>query len=154
MVNIAEVSRLKALFEILVVVAVFLGIKKIGAMAAAKETERVRSKLPNVDKVIVDYRKVTDYALNPNHFPGGSEKAQAFANDLGYNQHNAGQLVEQIQSKLQSSKAVYAKLDQYGQRITMKISITGPNGDTVVVHTVWILKTGTDIPVLITLFAK
>ena len=54
----------------------------------------------------------------------------------------------QIYEKLPSSEAVLGKLDEYGQRYTVDIPITGPNSSTVNVRTGWIIKTGSDIPEL------
>ena len=65
--------------------------------------------LPNVEKVIVDSRKVTDYALNPNNLSGGADKARVFESAPGYNQSNSGQLIEQIQSKLPNCEAILGK---------------------------------------------
>jgi hypothetical protein len=73
---------------------------------------------------------------------------------LGYNQSNAGQLIEQIQTKIPSSEAVLGNLDQYGQRFTVDILITGPNGNTAIVRTGWILEPGVDTPRMTTLFVK
>lgn len=46
------------------------------------------------------------------------------------------------------------KLDQYGQRYTVDIPIMGPNGNTANVRTGWIIKTGSDVPELTTIFVK
>jgi len=109
--------------------------------------------LPGVEKATVDSRKVTDYALNSNH-PVGGNKAKVFESALGYNPSNAQELIKQLQSKLPSSEAVLGKLDQYGQRYTVDIPITGPNGKTAIVRTGWILEVGTDVPKMTTLFVK
>lgn len=60
----------------------------------------------------------------------------------------------QIYEKLPSSEAVLGKLDEYGQRYTVDILITGSNGSTANVRTGWIIKTGSDIPELTTIFVK
>ena len=112
------------------------------------------NRLPNVDKVIVDSRKVTDYALNPKNLSGGADKARVFESALGYNQSNANQLIAQIQGNLSNSEAVLGVLDQYGQRFTVDILITGPNGNTAIVRTGWISELGSDIPRMTTLFVK
>lgn len=62
--------------------------------------------------------------------------------------------MRQIYDKLQSNKAVLGKLDQYGQRYTVDIPITGPNGNTVNVRTGWIIKTDSNVPELTTIFVK
>ena len=103
--------------------------------------DNVGSKLPNVDKVTVDSRKVIDYALNPNSISGGADKSKVFEHVLGYNKTNAEQLMNQIQRKLSSCDAVLGKLDQYGQRFTVDIPITGPNGNKAIVRTGCLLYT-------------
>ncbi|MCL2831518.1 MAG: hypothetical protein FWD77_12410, partial [Betaproteobacteria bacterium] len=125
-----------------------------GVTEGAAIAEGVGSKLPNVEKVVVDSRKIIDYALNPNNLSGGADKAKVFDSALGYNQSNAGQLIEQIQTKLPSSEAIIGKLDQYGQRFTVDIPITGPNGNTAIVRTGWILEPGSNVPRMTTLFVK
>lgn len=50
------------------------------------------------------------------------------------------------------SEAVMGKLDQYGQRYTVDMLITGVNGNTVTVRTGWINKTECEIPSLTTLY--
>jgi hypothetical protein len=116
--------------------------------------DSARSKtLPNVDKVKVDSNKVTNYALDPNH-PVGRNKAKVFESSLGYKQSNANQLMEQVQSKLPNSEAVLGVADQYGQRFTVDIPITGVNGNEAVVRTGWILEPGSEIPRMTTIFVK
>ena len=109
--------------------------------------------VPNVEYAIINPTKLTEYALNPNH-PVGKNKAKVFESALGYNQSNADALMRQIYAKLPSGKTVLGKLDEYGQRYTVDIPITGPNGNTVNVRTGWIIKTGSDIPELATIYVK
>ena len=109
--------------------------------------------VPNVEYAIINPTKLTEYALNPNH-PVGKNKAKVFESALGYNQSNVDALMRQIYAKLPSGKTVLGKLDEYGQRYTVDIPITGPNGNTVNVRTGWIIKTGSDIPELATIYVK
>jgi hypothetical protein len=115
---------------------------------------KVLPHLPYVEKVTVDSRKVIDYALNPQNLSGGADKARVFNSALGYNQENAGQLISQLQSKLSSSRAITGKLDQFGQRYTVDLSVTGANGNTAIVRTGWIIDTGTEVPRMTTLYVK
>ena len=110
--------------------------------------------LPNVEKVTVDTRKVTEYALNPKNTSGGANKARVFESALGYNQSNSNQLMQQIQSKLPTSNAILGTADKYGQRFTVDIPITGPNGKTAIVRTGWILEPDSDVPRMTTVFVK
>ncbi|HHZ19814.1 MAG TPA: hypothetical protein GX391_04765 [Firmicutes bacterium] len=101
----------------------------------------------------MDSRKLTEYALNPDH-PIGQNKAKVFKSALGYNKSNANLLIKQIYDKLPQSEAIVGKLDQYGQRYTMDMLITGVNGNTAIVRTGWIIKPGSDTPELTTLYVK
>ena len=109
--------------------------------------------IPNVKSATINPRKLTEYALNPHH-PVGGNKAKVFESALGYNQSNADALMRQIYEKLPSCESILGKVDQYGQRYTVDIPITGPNGNTVNVRTGWITKTGSDIPELTTIYVK
>jgi hypothetical protein len=117
-------------------------------------TEGAGELLPNVKKVTVDTRKVTEYALNPNNTSGGANKAQVFESALGYNQSNSSHIMQQIQSKLPTSNAILGTADKYGQRFTVDIPITGPNGKTAIVRTGWILEPGSGVPRMTTIFVK
>ena len=116
-------------------------------------SKSIDNAIPNVESATINPKKLTEYALNPNH-PVGGNKAKVFESALGYNQSNADDLMRQIYEKLPSSEAVVGKLDQYGQRYTVDIPIMGPNGNTVNVRTGWITKTGSDIPELTTIYVK
>jgi len=91
--------------------------------------------------------------LNPE-YPVGGNKAKVFDSALGYNQSNADGLMNQIYEKLPQTESVLGKVDNYGQRYTVDIPITGPNGNTATVRTGWILKPGSTKPELTTLFVK
>ena len=122
--------------------------------AEVMERGRVSSKaIPNVKNAIINPKKLTEYALNPNH-PVGGNKAKVFESVLGYNQSNADDLMQQIYAQLPNSEAVLGKLDEYGQRYTVDMLITGPNGKTATVRTGWIIKEGSDIPELTTLWVN
>ena len=130
--------------------AVGKGSKKAAGKGGSKAIDNA---IPNVQIATINPKKLTEYALDPNH-PVGGNKAKVFESALGYNQSNADDLMRQIYEKLPSSEAVLGKLDEYGQRYTVDIPITGPNGNTVNVRTGWIIKTGSDIPELTTIYVK
>lgn len=131
-----------------------IGIQSLDDIA--KEISEGVSKadlLPNVEKATIDPKKLTEYALNPEH-PVGGNKAKVFQSALGYNQSNADDLLRQIQKQLPNSKAILGKADQYGQRYTIDMSILGPNGKKATVRTGWIIKQGATNPELITLYVN
>lgn len=116
-------------------------------------SQAIENTLPNVENATINPKKLTEYALNPDH-PVGGNKAKVFESALGYNQSNADDLMRQIYEKLPNSDAVLGTLDEYGQRYTVDILISGPNGNIVNVRTGWIIKTGSDVPELTTLFVN
>jgi RHS repeat-associated protein len=117
------------------------------------ESPIAKNPLPNFNNAKIDPRKLTEYALNPTHHVGGS-KARVFESALGYNQSNAEALLKQVYEKLPQSEAVLGELNQYGQRYTVDMPITGPNGKTVTVRTGWIFKPGAVTPELTTIYVK
>ncbi len=127
---------------------------ELNAESARRENaDRAENIIPNVGNASIDSRKLTDYALNPEH-PVGGNKAKVFESALGYNKSNAEEFMQQIYEKLPGGRATLGKLDEFGQRYTVDISITGPNGNTVEVRTGWIIKKASDTPALTTIFVK
>lgn len=59
--------------------------------------------LPNFDKAEINPKKLTDYALNPDH-PVGANKARVFKSALGYDKNNAGELIERYIANCQNLK--------------------------------------------------
>ncbi|MCL2852871.1 MAG: hypothetical protein FWE20_07545 [Defluviitaleaceae bacterium] len=113
----------------------------------------VSNSLPNFERAHIDSNKLTGYALNPNH-PHGGDKARVFNNALGYNQSNSNQLIAQVKRNLPRNEAVAGIRDTHGQRFTVDMQITGPNGNTAIVRTGWILDQGSDIPRLVTIYVR
>ena len=59
-----------------------------------------------------------------------------------------------IQDGVRTNPAVLGKSDQFGQRFTVDMPITGPNGNTATVRTGWIIDPGSTTPRLTTLYVK
>ena len=110
-------------------------------------------RLINAEKAVIDSNKVTSYALNPAH-PVGGNKAKVFESALGYNQANAGGLIAKVQEGAQLYPAKLGAADKFGQRITIDMPITGPNGNTATVRTGWIYDSGSSTPRMTTLYVK
>lgn len=108
--------------------------------------------LSGANKAKIDPRKLTEYALNPNH-PDGGNKAKVFESALGFNKSNADDLLKQLQNGVMNNPAVAGKVDQYGSRFTVDIPVSGPSGSGIV-RTGWIYKTGSSTPEMTTLFVK
>ena len=129
--------------------------RQVDINAGETSTNLLKSEncIPNVEEAFINPDKLTKYALNPNH-PVGANKARVFESALGYNLSNSDDLMKQVFEKLPMCDAVPGTVDVYGARYTVDIPITGPNGNTANVRTGWIIKAGSSIPELTTLYVK
>ena len=92
--------------------------------------------LAGANRAFIDQRKLTEYALNPKH-PTGGNKARVFESALGFNQNNAAALLAQLRSGVMNNTPILGRVDQFGARYTVDISVVGPAGAGVV-RTGWI----------------
>ena len=112
----------------------------------------MRMKLADiVDRVIIDHRKLTDYALNPDS-PWGRHKAKVFKEVLGFSRENYIGLLTQIEEKALENEAIFHSEDRYGQRYTVDLLIYGPKGQKAMVRTGWLVTPDTREARLITLY--
>ncbi|WP_332461603.1 DUF6883 domain-containing protein [Pantoea stewartii] len=107
----------------------------------------------NADKAVIDPSKITSYALNPEH-PKGGDKARVFQSALGCNQSNAADLIAKVQAGAKTSPVKMGSSDKFGQRMTIDMTITGPNGKTAIVRTGWIYDVGSTTPRLTTIYVN
>ena len=124
---------------------------KVPETPVAPNAAEVGARLVGANRAIIDPRKLTEYALNPNH-PVGGNKARVFER-LGFNQGNAGDLMQQLRTGVMENTPTPGKVDQFGARFTVDIPVVGPQGAGIV-RTGWIFKAGSKIPELTTLFVK
>ncbi len=107
-------------------------------------------RLPQGDRAIIDERKVVDYCLSEEH-DDGKHKARLFRQILGITLDNADTLLDQLREAAASGEATLGKLDRYGQRYVIDISLEGPLG-TATVRSAWIVRATEDVPRLITCY--
>jgi len=87
-----------------------------------------------VNRVIVDPRKLTDYALDPES-PWGHHKAKVFKESLGFTKENYADLLAQIEEKALEGEATFHSEDEFGRRYTVDLSIQGTEGQEAIVRT-------------------
>lgn len=94
--------------------------------------------LYNAAKAHIPEGKLVGYALNRNS-PRGKNKAAVFASALGLTQEHADILQEQILRGIRSGKyqAERHGTNEYGEGFKVILPITGTNGRTVDVVTIW-----------------
>jgi filamentous hemagglutinin len=108
--------------------------------------------LVGANRALIDSRKLSEYALNPNHSVG-KDKAKVFQSALGYNQSNYADLLQQIKRGLPENTPIPGAIDKFGTRFAVDIPVTGPGG-TAVVRTAWIYRPGSLVPELTSLYVK
>ena len=106
--------------------------------------------LPNYEKAIIDPSKLRDYLLSLNHSEGAS-KAIIFYG-LGYSELQWEVLENDIRNQLLSNEAVKSEISEHGQKYSVKGVLTGPNGNSRTMVSVWIIRNGEEYPRLVTIY--
>jgi hypothetical protein len=106
-----------------------------------------------VSRVTVDPRKVTEYALDPDH-PVGCHKARVFKQALGFTKDNCKALVEQIERAALTAEARLKHSDAHGRHYAVDVEITGPEGQRAVVCTSWLVASNSAVAWLTTLYVR
>ncbi|MCI0487388.1 MAG: hypothetical protein L0229_12410 [Blastocatellia bacterium] len=109
--------------------------------------------LPNYQNAVIPSDKLEKYALDPTS-PVGKNKAIVFKSALGFDQSNWQLLSQTIIDELPYNEATLGRDDEFGQRYTVIMPITGPNGNTAEVITGWIFRRGADYPSLTTAYIR
>jgi hypothetical protein len=104
--------------------------------------------VPNAERAILDIRKIAEYCLSPVH-PRGRHKARVFRDALDLNQDEAGWLQAALLDGLRQHEAIEYSNDVLGSRWRVDMPVSR-HGKTVVVRTVWIVRSGEQIPRFVT----
>jgi RHS repeat-associated protein len=112
--------------------------------------------MPNVDSAVIDSEgKFAQYSMNPDN-PNNDGKAVAFRN-LGYDvdsidgRHIGAQdVVSQLRQRLDNAPATFDRSTPYGDRLVVRVVITGPNGGQGTLVTFWQYDIGNTMPRLVT----
>ncbi len=78
-------------------------------------------------------------------------KSHLFQTLLGLNLENADLLLDALQHAAATGDAMTGTMDKYGQRYVIDFDFTGPSG-TAMIRSAWIIRTGEDVPRLVTCF--
>jgi hypothetical protein len=104
-----------------------------------------------VSRVVIDIRKLTDYALNPDN-PIGRHKALVFERSLGFTRNNYASLLQQLETQALDAEASLPHPDQHGQHYRVDLEVTGVAGQREIVRTGWLVAPGSDEARLVTLY--
>jgi hypothetical protein len=100
--------------------------------------------LPYAEQAILDIRKLEDYCLDAAH-PRGRHKARVFREALGIRRSDGTWLRALLLQAVREKDATALAADSFGQRWRVDVPITR-HERTLVVRTVWILRTGERVP--------
>jgi hypothetical protein len=104
------------------------------------------TRLPNGDRAIVDIR--VDYCLNPSH-PRGRHKARVFRQAAGLQRGDAAWLRDALLEAAPVGDTVTTATDPWGTHWRLDVTIRR-HRKSAVVRTIWIVRTGEDLPRLVT----
>jgi hypothetical protein len=101
---------------------------------------------------IIPAEKLRDYLLSPTH-PDGRGKAEYLAR-LGYSQGEWTRLEVDLRDQHLSREAKASRTSPFGQKYEILGPLTGPNGASAWVRTIWIILTGEKQARLVTLIPE
>lgn len=104
-----------------------------------------------VTQVIVNPRKLTHYALDPDS-PYGKHKAILFETVLGFTKDNYASLLAQLETKSLQTDVVYHSEDHFGKRYRVDVLVEGTQGQQATVRTGWVVPSQSDKAYLATLY--
>lgn len=108
--------------------------------------------IPNADRAIIDPVKLHGYLLSRSH-PVGRFKA-AFFHALGYSSENWRQLEADLRSQHLSRDAAREDRTPYGRKYLIRGTLVGPAGSSADLVSVWVLRTGEEIPRFVTAYPE
>jgi len=107
-------------------------------------------RLPNFEQAVIDQVKLQEYILSSSH-PLGRFKAALFRK-MGYTRDIWEQLAIDIRKQHLPLDVEKSEKTNYGEKYTIAGLITGPNGTTMLLKSVWIILKGESIPRFITIY--
>jgi hypothetical protein len=104
--------------------------------------------LPHGDRAILDVRKLEDYCLSPSH-PRGRHKARVFRQALGLQRSDAVWLRDALLEAAVGGFAEPVATDSWGTHWRLDVTVRRQRRSAVV-GTLWIVRTGGDMPRFVT----
>lgn len=106
--------------------------------------------IPNLEKAVVDIRKLRDYCLNPNH-DDGKHKARLFLSTLEMTADHAEELRQILLTVVKTHEARLGRKDEFGQRYTLDFTLEWQNRSATV-RSGWIVEHDSEVPRLTTCY--
>jgi hypothetical protein len=105
-------------------------------------------RLPHAGSAILDIRELAQYCLDPMH-ARGRHKARVFREALGVVTADADWLRRALLNSVLIADAVELDRDTYGRRWRVDVAVSR-HGRQSVLRTLWIVRTGEQVPRLVT----
>lgn len=105
--------------------------------------------VPGAERAIVEPRKIRDYLLSATH-PVGRFKA-AFFSSLGYTSEDWGQLASDLR-EFAHGDVTATEPNDFGTKYAIHAVLTGPNGRSATVVTVWVVLSAEADPRFVTAY--
>jgi len=106
----------------------------------------------STDDAIIAPEKLRDYILSPTHSDGCAKAT--YLGMLGYVQNDWEQLESDLRQQVLSCDAQPGRPSPYGKKYEIVAQLTGPNGKTAWVRTIWIVVHGETAPRFVTLIPE
>ena len=106
--------------------------------------------LPNAAAAIVARSKVVDYLLSESH-PDGRGKARFFS-DQGFSLSDWESLAAALRGHAMAHRVAEAVQTAFGVRYVIEGELSAPDGRSPGIRAVWFIRTGRDIPELVTAY--
>jgi hypothetical protein len=106
--------------------------------------------LPNADDAVIDPAKLRDYLLSATH-PLGRFKARFFG-ALGFSADRWPELESALRTQHLTQEAEAALVIRAGRKFTIRAILTGPNGNSAGVVSVWFIRAGETAPRFVTAY--
>ena len=105
-------------------------------------------RLPHGNRAILNVRKLEDYCLSASH-PRGRHWARVFGETLDFQRSDAPWLRDVLLEAARSGQASHFTTDAWGSHWRLDATIRR-HGKSAVVRTIWIVRSGEDVPRFVT----
>ena len=109
--------------------------------------------IPNANRAVIDPVKLHGYLLSRSH-PVGRFKAEFF-HALGYSLEESWRQIEaDLRGQHLSRDVTLENQTPYGQKYSIRATLVGPSGRSADVLSVWIVRTGEELPRFVTAYPE
>ncbi len=108
------------------------------------------SRIPNVERAVIDDRKLADYLLATGH-PFGRGKARFFFG-LGFRRGEIDQLREALRDHAAANPVATSEETEFGSKYVVEGPLVAPDGREVGIRAVWFVESGEEAPRFVTAY--